>query len=512
MSSAHAKMLCDKDEKIATLERQVESLKHQLDWFQRQLFGRKSEKRRVEDLPEQPLLDGLQVHKPSTNLAAETETIAYTRAKRRGDDCMTDTGLRFAESVPVKTIEIPAPELAGPDADAYEVISEKITYRLAQAKSSYQILKYVRPVLKHRPSQALSSPPAPPALWEGSIADVSVVAGMLVEKLVYHMPLYRQHQRLIRDGIELSRQTLSNWVHRAIMLLEPIFDAQLAHILCSKHLAIDETPVKAGRGKPGKMKLGWYWPIYGEDDEVAFTFSPSRGHQHLLEVLGEFAGTLLTDGYGAYSRYVQRCEDIEHAQCWSHCRREFLKAEKSEPEAVAQALDIIGVLYQNETVIRNDAGIDKLTYRQSHSTEAVDRFFNWCEGQCERIDLVPSAPLSKALKYARKREANLRVFLNDALVQIDTNHLERTLRVIPMGKKAWLFSWTELGAKQIGIAQSLLSTCRLHQVDPYTYLIDVLQRVSEHPAADVEQLTPRLWKQYFAHAPLRSDLDAALPA
>ena len=367
-------------------------------------------------------------------------------------------------------------------------------------------------MLKHRPSHKLSSPSAPAALWEGSIADVSVVAGLLVEKLVYHMPLYRQHQRLIRDGIEISRETLSNWAHRAIMLLEPIYDAQLAHILQSKLLAIDETPVKAGRAKPGKMKLGWYWPIYGEDDEVAFTFSPSRGHQHLLDTLGEFTGTLLTDGYGAYSRYVRRCEDVEHAQCWSHCRREFIKAEKSEPEALAQALDIIGLLYRNETVIRDDPSIDKLTYRHNHSIEVVDQFFDWCEAQCQRIDLVPSAPLSKALKYARKREANLRVFLTDAQVPVDTNHLERTLRVIPMGKKAWLFNWTELGAKRIGIAQSLLSTCRLHQVDPYTYLVDVLQRVSEHPAGEVEQLTPRLWKRHFAHAPLRSDLDLALPA
>ena len=142
MLAAHAKTLSDKYEKIAILERQVDSLTQQLDWFQRQLFGRKSEKRRVEDLPEQPLLDGLDVQTPPKGEpAAKTQAITYTRAKRRGDDCMTDTGLRFAESVAVKTIEISAPELAGPDADEYEVIREKVTYRLAQAKSSYPILK-----------------------------------------------------------------------------------------------------------------------------------------------------------------------------------------------------------------------------------------------------------------------------------------------------------------------------------------------------------------------------------
>jgi hypothetical protein len=103
------------------------------------------------------------------------------------------------------------------------------------------------------------------------------------------------------------------------------------------------------------------------------------------------------------------------------------------------------------------------------------------------------------------------VFLTDPDVPIDTNHLERALRVIPMGRKSWLFCWTELGAKHVGIIQSLLVTCRLHGVDPYTYLVDVLQRTGEHPASRVAELTPRLWKQHFSDNPLRSDLHA-LPA
>lgn len=106
----------------------------------------------------------------------------------------------------------------------------------------------------------------------------------------------------------------------------------------------------------------------------------------------------------------------------------------------------------------------------------------------------------------RERRAGLEVFLTDPDVPIDINHIERALRVIPMGRKSRLFCWTELGAKHVGIIQSLLFTCRLHGVDPYTYLVDVLQRVSMHPARRVADLTPRLWKQHFADKPLRSDL------
>jgi transposase len=114
--------------------------------------------------------------------------------------------------------------------------------------------------------------------------------------------------------------------------------------------------------------------------------------------------------------------------------------------------------------------------------------------------------LTKALAYARERRDGLMLYLDDPDVEIDTNSLERALRAIPMGRKNWLFCWTEVGAKQVGIVQSLLVTCKLHGIDPYDYLVDVLQRVGEHPASRGHELTPRLWKQLFAHQPLRSPL------
>lgn len=495
-------------EKVIALEQKIQSLEQQLDWFKRQLFGRKSEKRQLEPIPEQPLLDGLVFDTPSAS-KPETETITYTRRKQRDANNVNDTGLRFDDSVPKKVIRCRAPELEGPDAQDYELISDKRTYRLAQRSASYVVLEYVHPVLKHRPSQRLSSVSAPPALWPGSIADVSFVAGLLVEKFVYHQPLYRQHQRLTRDGITLARQTLTNLLHRSITLLEPIFQAQLRSVLQSKVLAIDETPIKAGRAKKGSMRLAWYWPIYGLDDEVVFTYSRSRGHKHLLSTLGEFQGTILSDGHSAYRTYAKKARGIVHAQCWTHSRREFVKAEALEPQAVAEALDLLGVLYQVEDHIR-DKGLDRaeiLACRAEHAKPAVDAFFQWCEAQCQRLDLVPSNPLSKALKYVREREDALRVYLTDPDLPMDTNHLERTLRVIPMGRKVWLFCWTEVGAERVGIIQSLLTTCRLHDVHPYTYLVDVLQRVGQHPASQVDELTPRRWKSLFADNPLRSDLE-----
>ncbi|MGH8320187.1 MAG: IS66 family transposase, partial [Steroidobacteraceae bacterium] len=178
--------------------------------------------------------------------------------------------------------------------------------------------------------------------------------------------------------------------------------------------------------------------------------------------------------------------------------------------AVEEALQQIAALYAIEDQIReqNLSGETKRQHRLTHSKPRVERFFAWIDRQFERQGLLPSNPFTQALAYARERRLGLEVFLDDPDVPMDTNHLERALRVIPMGRRNWLFTWTELGAHHVGIVQSLLTTCRLHEINPYDYLVDVLQRVGQHPAARVAELTPRLWKQHFAAAPLRSALHA----
>lgn len=501
--------------RVVELEAQVRQLTEQVEWFKRQLFGRKSEKRLMVELAEQPLLSGLFDDQIPSVSPQPTEEITYQRRKpkQRGDACLTDEGLRFDDSVPVERIELSAPQLEGPQAEDYEIIAYKTTRRLAQRPASYVVLEYVRPVIRRKSTGKLLTVPAPSALWEGSIADVSVVAGVLQDKCVYYLPLYRQHQRLQSAGITLSRAALSTWVHRAAELLRPIYDAQLRHILRSKILAMDETPIRAGRERnKHKMHRGWLWPIYGDADEIAFTFSPSRGREHVLKCLGDFEGTLLCDGWSAYEHYAQTNRAVTHAQCWSHTRRKFERAENAEPEAVAEALDLIGKLYLVEKHIRKQklSAEDKRSYRIEHARPVVEQFFAWCDRQCHRIELLPSNPLSTALAYALERRGPLSVYLADPDLQIDTNHLERAIRPIAIGRKNWMFCWTEIGAERLGIIQSLVSTCRLQGVHPYTYLVDVLQRIAIHPASAAEELTPRRWKKLFADNPLRSNLDLAV--
>ncbi len=492
----------------------IAAQQQQLDWFKRQVFGNKSERLAAEPDPQQMHLGQLLGDVPAdpSNPDSASTVPAHQRRKPRRDFAEEGRDAPFFDEtkVPVQTIEVPNPEARTLRPDQYEVVGSKTSYRLAQRPGSFVVLKYVRPVIKRHDTQALSCAPAPQGVIEGSRADVSFLAGLLVDKFLWHLPLYRQHQRLEQAGFRLSRPWLTQLVQQSVALLEPIYEAQFESIRASRVKAMDETPIKAGRAGPGKMKAAYFWPVYGELDEVCFPYFESRRHEHVQQALGLAAtpgGVLLSDGYPAYAAYARKT-GLSHAHCWVHCRRGYFEAQAVEPQAAGQALQQIGKLYQIEEDVRRLelGGEAKRLHRLTHSKPLVEAFFDWVDRQFEQQGFLPSNPLTKALAYAREHRTGLEVFLTDPDVPMDTNHLERALRVIPMGRRNWLFCWTEVGAHHAGVMQSLIVTCRLHGIDPYTYLVDVLQRVADHPASRVAELTPRLWKQSFAATPMSSAL------
>lgn len=514
------------------LEEENAALKRRVAWFEKQLFGQKSERRMVE-VPATQLSLGEALGAVPENPPVTTKHIAAherkTNHKKPLDGATADTGLRFGDAVPVKEIRIEPAEMNTLPADAYKIIDEKVTYRLAQEPSSYVVLKYVRPVIKlnaeatEEKTEATAKAktqriaddvakifcaPAPRSVIEKSYADVSVLAAMLIDKFVYHLPLYRQHHRLAASAIVLSRATLTSWTQRSVRLLLPIVEAQWRSVKASSVLTMDETPGKVARDHKGKMDTGYFWPVYGDQNEIVFHYHRSRGGEVVRELLAGFQGTLLTDGYVVYETFAAATQGVQHAQCWAHTRRGFIDAEDAEPLLVAQALTYLRKLYEHEEHIRSKKwiGESKRQYRVEHSKPVVEQFFDWLERELKHQGLLPSNPFTGAACYALQRKNELKVFLEDPDVPVDTNHIERGLKPIPMGRKGWLFCWTEVGAQYVAAIQSLLVTCKLHDVDPYTYLVDVLQRVDQHPNDKVHELTPRLWKEKFAANPLRSDL------
>jgi transposase len=390
------------------LKARLGELERQMDWFKRQLFGERSEKRVLSDEASGQQRLGLGDMPGPEQTEANTETLTYTRrqGKDRGN-AVTDTGLRFDADVPQRVIDLPAA------VDEGEIIDVHTTHRLAQRPAAYEVLVYRQPVVKEPTEGTVTTTPAPANVFEGSCFDVSFAAGVLVDKFNFHLPLYRQHQRLTQAGIQVARASLTHVVERTAALLTPIAEAQLGHALSGQVLAMDETPIKAGRKSKGRMQQAYFWPVYGAADEVCFIYSRTRGKAHIERILGErFSGTLLTDGYAAYAKYAAGKPAITHAQCWSHARRLFERARDSDP-AADEALDQIAALYRIENELRDQDAEARHQARLEQAQPVVRAFWRWCDDQLRRNDLEPNHPLVKALGYVLERTGALEVFLGD---------------------------------------------------------------------------------------------------
>ena len=417
-----------------------------------------------------------------------------------------------AGRVPVEVIELSSPATQGLSPGQFEVIGRKTSYRLAQRPGGFVVLKYIRPVVKRKDTEAISPRPVPADVVEGCRADVSFIAGVLIEKFAYDFPLHRQYQRLVDCGIRVSRPCLKRMTRQAVELLEPIYQAQFESIRAGHVVAMDETPIKVGPIGRSRAKVGYFWPVYGGQEEVCFPVFPSSAVENFREALGggrALDAVLWTEGHAAYQSYATKV-GLAHAQSWSLCRRVFAEAETDNPEGVREALRQIAALYAIEDEIRERelTGDAKRLHRLTHSKPRVDAFFEWIRCQYERREVSSIGLFVQALESVHRRRPGLEIFLTDPDVPIETQSLEGAAGTIPARQQSWNFCCTELSAKHAGIAQSLIVTCRLHAVELHMYLADVLQRVGQHPASRVEQLTPRLWKQYFADKPLRSDLRA----
>ena len=237
----------------------------------------------------------------------------------------------------------------------------------------------------------------------------------------------------------MSRVWLTQLLQSTAALLEPIYYAQLESDRASRVKAMDETPIKAGPTGSGKMKAAYFCSVYGEQDEICFLYYPSRSARHVQEALrlSPPAGAVLqTDGYAAYAQYA-KSTGLTHAQCWAHARRKVYEAKDIEPQRAEEALERIGTLYAIEAQIR-EQGLKsqaKRAVRIEHAKPVVDRFFAWVDQQFEAQGFLPSSPFLSAVAYIRERREGLQVYLDDPDVAIDTNHPERALRVIPMGRR-----------------------------------------------------------------------------
>lgn len=489
----------------------IEHLEALIEWFKTAVFGKRSEIRALKNLSiADQLWLGMELLPVPEEPPPKTTTVREHERQQRKKPTTPkpdDASIRFGPEVPVKVIEREDPSAADIPPEQRELIGVEVVRKLAQ-QSSYLVLEYRTKKYKNKETGEISAPTAPPSVIPGSIADVSFLAGILVDKFLHHLPLYRLHERLLHAGITVSRGNLTRLVHRLAELLEPIYDALRSSVLLSPIVAADESPTPAGRrqgvkNQPGKMRQGYFWAFYGCRQELFFHFSPSRSRVVLDDLLKDFTGVLLTDGYAAYESFIEGRTQITHAQCWTHSRRNFIQAGQIAPQQTEQVLKAIQQLYlvEKEAPLGSEE-LGKL--RQRKSAQIVDALFSYLDKQVAESVFLPSNAFHKAAQYVLNRREPLSAFLDNPNIPLDTNHVERSIRPTVIGRKNWLFNFTETGARSAAIFYSLLQSCVAAGVHPTTYLIDVLQRIDTHPAQKVALLTPRLWKEHFAANPLRS--------
>jgi transposase len=379
------------------------------------------------------------------------------------------------------------------------LIGETVSETLDHVPARLRVIRICRPRYGCRACGTIHQAPAPERPIAKGLASPALLAHVLVSKYCDHLPLYRQSQIFARQGVELDRSTLANWVGGACWWLEPLQAKLAEHVFASQKLFADDTPLPVLDPGRGRTKTGRLW-VYARDDRpwqgpdppaAIYLYSPDRKAERPVAHLANFKGTVQVDGYPGFE---QLGADIHLAACWAHARRKFYDVHQATSSPIAaEALRRIAELYAIEVTLRGKTADERQNARQSRSRPLVTAMKAWFETQMTQIP--PRSGLADAIRYSLNRWDALCCFLNDGRLELDTNTVERAIRPVTLGRKNHLFAGSDGGAKRWATVCSLITTAKLNDVEPFAYLKDVLERMSAgHPMSQLDDLLPWNWR------------------
>ncbi len=469
---------------LVSRDAEIEHLKLLIAKLRRMQFGRKSEKweRQIEQLELQ--LDELEAAQAEKTGAANACSFRTSAAK-----AATKPARRpLPAHLPRETRNILPKQEACPDCGGkLKSLGEDVSETLEYVPAHFKVIRQVRPKLacaccdKIVQAEAASRPIA------RGMAGPGLLAHVLVSKYCDHLPLYRQSEIYAREGVELDRSTLADWVGGTSALLQPLVEALRRHVMAGEKLHADDTPVPVLAPGNGKTKTGRLW-TYVRDDRPAgdatppavwFAYTPDRKGEHPQAHLRNFTGTLQADGYAGYDAVYENGR-VKEAACMAHVRRKFYDLHEAHKSPVAkEALERIAALYAIEEEIRGRSAAERRLVRGQRSAAAA--------GCAETVagktlsKLSRKSDTARALSYALGRWEALLRFCDDGRVEIDNNAAERSLRTVVLGRKNYLFAGSDRGGERAAAIYSLIGTAKLNDIDPEAYLRDVLTRIADHP-------------------------------
>lgn len=470
--------------KIRHRDLQIEKLKLQLAKLRRMQFGRSSEKiaQQIEQL--ELLIEEL-----------ETPTAIPARASASS---MPDLPARRAlpEHLPRESV-VHAPVCACPACGgALRDLGEDVSEILDYVPSHWKVIRHVRPKRICEGCRSIHQAPAPSRPIPRGHAGAGLLAHVLVSKYADHLPLYRQAEIYAREGVEIERSTLADWVGGASALLAPLVDRVGQHVLSATKIHADDTPVPVLAPGMGKTATGRLW-TYVRDDRpsgsntpaaVFFRYSPDRKGEHPRKHLSNFRGSLQADAYAGFHHLYDSGHIVE-AACWAHARRKFYDIHQANGSPIAhEALSRIGAIYEIEADIRGKPPDVRKEVRQTRAGPLLDQMKIWISAMLTQVSA--KSEIAAAIRYSLSRWPALTRYRDNGNLEIDNNAAERALRVVALGRKNYLFAGSDAGGERAANIYTLIGTAKLNGINPEAYLRLVLDRIAEHPINKLDDLLP----------------------
>jgi len=469
----------------ARLQSENAYLKQELDQFKRLIFGPKRERFVPADSNQ------LDMDIDAETLAAPERPIEkITYSRRRKVEKSKPSRNALPAHLPRDTVVIEPQE----NTEGLQKIGELVTEELDYTPATLRVTRYVRPKYAKPEGDGVLIGVLPNRPIEKGKAGPGLLAHITISKFVDHLPLYRQSKMFERQGVSLSRSTLGDWVTAVCDILRPLFERQRDKVLSAGYLMADETPIRVlDYHTKGKSHLGYHWVYYDPlGKRVLFDYRVGRGREGPKACLEKFTGLLQTDGWQAYDTFENR-KDITLLSCWAHARRHFTQALENDRERAQYALSKIQKLYQFERQAREDhlSHDARKALRQEQAKPILIELETWLRQN--HLTTLPQSKIGKAISYALKRWDKLQRYVEYGQVEIDNNLVENAIRPVALGRKNYLFAGSHEGARRAAMLYSLLSTAKLHGIEPFAWLRDVLDRIADHPHKKLQDLLPENW-------------------
>ncbi|NKB59620.1 MAG: IS66 family transposase [Alphaproteobacteria bacterium] len=470
----------------------IEKLQHQLAGMRQHRFGSRSE-----------ALDQLA-------LTLEDEEIAASAQEPASDDANADQSAAPKDKpkrkplpghLPRNETTLSPGDACGECGGALKTLGDDVTEELEYVPGRFVVNRIVRPRMACTCCETFHQAALPSRPIEHGRPGPGLLAHVLVNKYADHSPLYRQSQIFQREGIDLDRSTLADWVGKSTALLEPLADAVARPVLKGQALFADDTPVKMLTPGSGKTRTARLWayvrderPWAGEAHPAAwYQFSSARKGVRPREHLADFTGFMHADGYAGFND-LYRTGKVTEVACMAHIRRKFVDIHKAQGSAIAEeAIKRIATLYGVEKEVRGQSPDQRVKIRQRQSKPIFDDLESWLHAQLTRIS--GKSPLAGAIRYALTRMKKLRPYLDHGFLELDNNTAERSMRPIALGRKNYLFMGSEAGGKSAAIAYTLIETAKLNGVDPQAWLTDTLACIADHKINRIDELLPWRYAQ-----------------